>query len=81
MQIAGRSERLPDQGRADHPARLVADQTAVGLGRENGLGHAGYGQGIGDAQDAGEQGDHHDRRTDLAQHQKVAFRLATARLS
>ena len=49
--------------------------------REGGLGHAGHGQGIGDAQDPGEQGDHRDRRTDLVQHQKTAFRLATARLS
>jgi hypothetical protein len=50
VQVFGLGEGLADQGRADDRALGVADQAAVGLGREGRLGDAGDGQRIGQAQ-------------------------------
>ncbi|MNR37801.1 hypothetical protein D3C85_1558540 [compost metagenome] len=81
MQIDRLGEALADQGRTDDLAGLVPDQTAAGLIRKGDLSHARHRKRIGDAQNAGEQGDHHNRRTDVVQHQNVAFTLAATRPS
>lgn len=81
MKISGGGERLADQGRADDVARLVADQTAIGLSGKGQLADASHRERIGEAQQKGEQGDHDDRGAKGLQHQNTALMEATARAS
>lgn len=46
MEVAGFCELLSDQGRTDH-LPIVLDQAALGLAREEDLGHAGRKERVG----------------------------------
>ena len=67
VKITIRGKALTDQGRADDLA-IALDHAAIGLVGKRELSDAGDRQRIGKAGQGGEQDDHHDRGTQLGQH-------------
>jgi hypothetical protein len=73
MEIFVGREILADQLRADHLA-VLCHQAASRLMRKKKLGKPGHAQGIDQAGDQSHQHDHQNGRTDLLQHENLAFK-------
>ena len=68
MQVLRLGKDLADQGRADDRAPVIPNKAAVGLIRESRLGHPGYGQGIGQTEQQGEQAHRDQGRAKVGEH-------------
>ena len=67
MEVLGGAEALADEGGAHH-LTVALDERAVGLVGEQGLGHAGHGQGVEEPADHREHGDHAEGGDQLSSH-------------